>query len=278
MPYVEIILAINDTTAEVFIDDLGISIPYGESRSLFSEFAIEELHSSNDLKAHILAGNIIINDGSKNLGINDGIAHVSLESEYTDREAGVQLIIKDNGVPLTTDVVSLDFIGADTISYDTTSGDVQINIATPEFAYVQNQVIQDTNTATPTPIEWNYQLALDSGFIHSTTVNNTRVYVTRNAIYNISAQLNVINTVNTEGNVRLRARVNGIEYLDYTTAYAYVRKKNTAPNSTVPLVCIRELQVNDYVEIVGDRVGFTGTVNTVPNESTFLLEFIRKVT
>lgn len=278
MPRVNQILAKNDSSAEVVIADLGISIPVSGQRDLFIEFDLEQLESSNDLKSHILAANIIINDGYVDLSITNALAHLQIESEWSDWEHGANIVIKDNGDVVTSEVIALDFIGAGAISYDSTSGDVQINVATSEFAYVQNQVIQDVNTVTPTAIEWNNQLVIDSGFIHSTTVNNTRVYVNRHGVYHISAHINVVNTVNTEGNVRLRARINGTDFLDFTTAYAYVRKSNTAPNSTVHLICIRELTVNDYVEIMGDRVGFTGVVNTNPNESTFSLEFVRKVT
>jgi hypothetical protein len=323
MPRIQQIIAINDSSAEVFINDLGISIPISSQRDLFIEFDLEELDKSADLKTVVSAGSITINDGDRNLAIDEALSHLKIESEWSDYEdEGIEilydgvptgektrvvnfvgdifkgvyrdtttgnvdvelkdfidstsasnLIVSDNGVPITNKTVGINFVGAGAITYDEDGG-VNVNVSTLEFIVLQNTSIVGVNTVTPTAIPFENHIYIDESFIHDSTALS-RVYVSRAGTYSIQAQMNLINLVATHGVVRFRIRVNGNEYLDYATSYIYCRKKGSAERSTGAIFVTRSLLEGDYVEIISDQSGFTGDVNTIPNESTMTISFIR---
>ena len=59
------IIATNDTTAEIMIEDLGISFAAAESITMSSQFTYDELAGSDDLRREVADGNISLNDGTE---------------------------------------------------------------------------------------------------------------------------------------------------------------------------------------------------------------------
>jgi hypothetical protein len=78
------IIAKNDSTAEIFIDDLGIGVPALDEINLTQLFEKEEIVGSDDLDTLVSNGLLIINDGTDDLSISDGLKHINLQTEYED--------------------------------------------------------------------------------------------------------------------------------------------------------------------------------------------------
>jgi hypothetical protein len=78
------IIAINDSTSEIFIEDLGIEIPALGQRDLTEVFSKQIISESKNLVTFVSNGNIIINNGSINLSISNGLKHINIQTEYED--------------------------------------------------------------------------------------------------------------------------------------------------------------------------------------------------
>jgi len=78
------IIAINDTTSELFINDLGIGIPASSQIELTELFTKIDISTSTDIDTYVLGGLLTINDGTNDLSIVNGIRHVNFETEYED--------------------------------------------------------------------------------------------------------------------------------------------------------------------------------------------------
>lgn len=78
------IIAKNDSTAEIFIDDLGIGVPAFDEINLTQLFKKDEITESDDLD--ILVGNqsLVINDGTEDLSISNGLKHINFQTQYED--------------------------------------------------------------------------------------------------------------------------------------------------------------------------------------------------
>lgn len=79
------IIAINNTGSNIFIADLGLDLLSDSTTTLSIIFPRYRIVESDDLNAKIQSGDIIINDGSKNLNISEAIDHITFQTEYEDR-------------------------------------------------------------------------------------------------------------------------------------------------------------------------------------------------
>jgi len=128
MPRIKQIIAINNSGVEVFINDLGISIPIASQRDLFKEFNLEELDKSDDLKTHVLAENIIINDGDENITANEALSHLKIESEWSDyADEGVE--VQQDGVVINKARI-INFTGStvENVTIDSTTGKIDVQL------------------------------------------------------------------------------------------------------------------------------------------------------
>ncbi len=83
------IVAKNNNTFDIMIEDLGISVPKSNQIELVGNegiFNIFEVTSSISLKDLVSSSLIVINDGILDLSIEDGIKHLTL---ITEHEQGV---------------------------------------------------------------------------------------------------------------------------------------------------------------------------------------------
>lgn len=76
------IIAINDTTSDIFLEDLGLTIPASSQVDLHEQFEFSEIANADPLKVQVAAGNIIINDGTTNLSITDGLNYIDYWGKY----------------------------------------------------------------------------------------------------------------------------------------------------------------------------------------------------
>lgn len=106
------VIAKNITGSEIFIYDLGISIPANSSRALYEEFKDTEIAASNNLQTLVSSGTIVINNGVRDLTISEALTIfdevVGFELEQETRlidvltrgnDAGT-LTIKNLGIPV----------------------------------------------------------------------------------------------------------------------------------------------------------------------------------
>ena len=80
-----IIIAKNDSTSVITIDDLGIEISESGEVTLSDISNLSEIISSIDLKSLVSSGSIIINNGINDLNISDGLKYISLSTDYEDQ-------------------------------------------------------------------------------------------------------------------------------------------------------------------------------------------------
>lgn len=119
-----IIIAKNNTAGAIFIQDLGIEISGSGQRTLTSTFTKTEISTSIDLTSEVSAGNIIINDGTSDLSISDGLAHINFETEYEDVDeiGGDSTAVIPHSLSDHIDVSSLSPNVDYTIKYNSSTG------------------------------------------------------------------------------------------------------------------------------------------------------------
>ena len=79
------IIAINDTTSDIFLEDLGLTIPASSQEPLHEQFEFSEISNADYLKIQVTAGNIIINDGTENLLVEDALDYINYWDKYNYR-------------------------------------------------------------------------------------------------------------------------------------------------------------------------------------------------
>jgi len=86
------IIAINDTTSDIFLEDLGVTIPASSQVSLHEQFEFSEIANADPLKVEVAAGNIIINNGTSNLSISDALYYIDYwgKYEYNSEQAFIE--------------------------------------------------------------------------------------------------------------------------------------------------------------------------------------------
>ena len=77
------VILINDTTASISIGDLyGMVIDSTEEMDILDKYPYGRVSQSDNLKGYVSDGDIIINDGIKNLTPEEGVEHLTLETMY----------------------------------------------------------------------------------------------------------------------------------------------------------------------------------------------------
>lgn len=78
-----IVIAKNNTDSAITMNDLsGVTIDSTSQIILTDIFKFYDLSNSINLKTYVTNGNIIINNGTSDLSIENGLKHVSTKSEY----------------------------------------------------------------------------------------------------------------------------------------------------------------------------------------------------
>lgn len=159
---------------------------------------------------------------------------------------------------------------------------VETNNLTHEIQLVQiiqcyNTTVQNLNQTTPQAIQWNNEDFKDALFTHSNVTNNSRIQINYDGVYEINYNVSMDNTTNSRATVRTRARINGTTYINIGTAMSYSRNTTDDKQSNTSGPFVLQLTNGDYIEIMGDRQGSSGTVNTISNESHIYIKLLRYV-
>ena len=72
----------NDSTAEVFIEDLGIGIPAGETIDFADQFTYPQIAESDDLRAAVGAGEVVLSGYDGDLSASDGTTYLEIVHIY----------------------------------------------------------------------------------------------------------------------------------------------------------------------------------------------------
>lgn len=78
------IIAKNNTGSNIFVKDLGVTIPSGSSVNLTEILDIINILQSDNLKTEVNDEDITINDGTYDLPTIEGLKHITIQTEYED--------------------------------------------------------------------------------------------------------------------------------------------------------------------------------------------------
>jgi len=72
----------NDSTADVFIEDLGINVPAGDTIDFADQFTYPQISESDDLRAAVGAGELVLNGYDGDLSAADGTTYLEIVHIY----------------------------------------------------------------------------------------------------------------------------------------------------------------------------------------------------
>ena len=71
----------NNSGGAVVIEDLGITLPDATTENFGESFSFEEIAGSDDLRAFVLAGTLVVNDGVGDLSAADGVNRLTIHNK-----------------------------------------------------------------------------------------------------------------------------------------------------------------------------------------------------
>ena len=123
---------------------------------------------------------------------------------------------------------------------------------------------QNINNIQATAVDWTTEIY--SGTSLSFT-GGSRIYIEEDGVYGISYILNANNDTNSGKNIGTLIRKNGNEDITPMSSAAYnFNYQNDTSTNIMPEYHV-DLDNGDYIELVGFRIGNSGTVYTVANSS-----------
>ncbi len=190
-------------------------------------------------------------------------------------------ILEDNST-VATDINEINFTGNVDVT-NNSGGKVTVNVTGGSGSAISNicQIYdssggKDINKNTPVTIDFDAESFKDSFYLHSNTVNESRVSVTTKGLYKISYNISYDSTNRDHKNIKCFVRKNGTLDIIPSVSYSYVQDdKNDKGTNTASLITL--LNVNDYIEVyamqAGDKKDHTALI---ANESWMIVELIRE--
>jgi len=186
---------------------------------------------------------------------------------------GSTINISQDGSIEASSVSNLNFEGDVTV----TSGSeyTTVNVGAPKTIQCYSTSTMNVNTGTPVAIPWDGEdIKDDDCFTHSTSTNNSRVYVDENGWYEVNYNL-YYTSATYRSNVRGRIRKNGSTYVGRGTTVNYTRNSTNDNGSLSPGSFLLKLRADDYIELMTDQQGDGPTCNIQPNDNYIRLTFFR---
>ena len=265
-----IIIAKNNTSSAIPLDDLGIEIPGSGQRNLTDNFDKNEISASNDLDTQVSSGNIIINDGTSDLSITDGLRHINFETEYEDKN-GVDVYNEGSYIGTTT---KLNF--NDALVNDSTSG---INITIPSQEVATPAIVQVRRTTSLTlPTSWTditfdvTSVENDDTILEHDSSNTSRINILESGFYEIESNTTVRNTTNTK-EVYYRILVNNTVVIPSSVFTIDLYQDET---HEISRSVIYELEENDFITLQIYAENNTGT-STLESNATLLVKSLKGI-
>lgn len=106
------IIVKNNTVDDIMLEDLGMEISGSSEINLTDYFEVYQICGSDSLKLHVINENITIHDGHEYLDKNDGLRHITLQTELEVQEP----VVPDYSPPASTTSIWIN-IGEDYTIY-----------------------------------------------------------------------------------------------------------------------------------------------------------------
>jgi hypothetical protein len=68
----------NNTGSSIIVEDLGIPVPSAGQIDFSTQFTYDEIAGSDDLRTEVVAGNLVVNDGTSDLSSSEGEKYLKL--------------------------------------------------------------------------------------------------------------------------------------------------------------------------------------------------------
>jgi hypothetical protein len=128
----------------------------------------------------------------------------------------------------------------------------------------------------PVAVPWNIEQNHDyASYIHSNTVNPSRITVKAKGIYELNFMFSAINKSVTRKTLRIRVRKNGNYYFPNIACYSFSYQSADLQISHVSPSFLIQLESNDYIEMMSNGQTNNGPLNMMPNENVFFMRLIR---
>lgn len=79
-----IIIAKNNSGSDIAIKDLGVTITDTNQLTLTSSFSLDMIFDSSHLRSYVSSGQLIINDGTSDLSVGNGLNHITIDTKWMD--------------------------------------------------------------------------------------------------------------------------------------------------------------------------------------------------
>lgn len=155
----------------------------------------------------------------------------------------------------------------------------------PTGSYYTRYIIQCYNITpimvnhelTPQAITWDGEDFKDpDGFMHSNTVNPSRIYFQESGVYEISYAINIDADVNHEYMVSCKVRKNGSTYISRGPGYAGAWDKVDDKQTNGPGTFCYIFFAGEYIEILTQAEGSWGDAWTIPYQSHIYVKLIKE--
>lgn len=139
-----------------------------------------------------------------------------------------------------------------------------------------SSTINLNDLVNPVAVPWNIEQNHDyASYIHSNTVNPSRITVRAKGIYELNFMFAAINKSVTRKTLRIRVRKNGTDYFPNIACYSFSYQSADLQISHVSPSFLIQLESNDYIEMMSNGQTNEGNLNMMPNENVFFMRLIR---
>jgi hypothetical protein len=130
------------------------------------------------------------------------------------------------------------------------------------------------NQATPTAIPITAEDVKDSNYTHSNVTNNSRVTFAVAGLYRVHYNIGSDNASNNRCTLRTFVRLNGTTEVIPSRAFSYSRN-NVDDRATNTATFLMTASASDYIEMMSQQEGTSGTTNASPFSTWILIEYVR---
>jgi hypothetical protein len=196
-------------------------------------------------------------------------------ADGADGVDGNSVKVQKDGGDIMSNIATLNFTGSNVTVTTSASSKVNVAIGSTQICQVYDgSGGTSVNNSTPVALPFNQQIIKDSIYTHSTSSNNSRIYVTTSGYYKLTYTMNY----DSDGRrtVHSYIRKNGTTKINLTDSYSYVRS-STDDKGCNNCSVILNLTAGTYVELMSEQVGSSGNAYAIANQSWIILEYIRGV-
>ena len=154
-----------------------------------------------------------------------------------------------------------------------------LNNVTKDVIQLSSSESIDLNVfANPVAISWDIEQHKDhSSFIHSNSVNPSRIQVKTGGIYEVNYMFSLMNQTIKRKTIRAQFRINGVDIIPYVSSYSFSYNIEDDIVSHISSSFLIELEANDFIELVTNGETNPGPSTLVPNENVLFIRLIREL-